>query len=68
MNKFEQGKIYKIINDVDDMVYIGSTIQLLRQRFSSHIYETKKQNSKLLNHIKLLGKDHFKIVLLHNYP
>ena len=45
MNKFEQGKIYKIINDVDDMVYIGSTIQLLRQRFSSRIYKTKKENS-----------------------
>ena len=43
MNKFEQGKIYKIINDVDDMVYIGSTIQLLRQRFSLHIYKTKKK-------------------------
>ena len=68
MNKYEQGKIYKIINDVDDMVYVGSTIQLLRQRFSSHIYKTKKENSKLLNHIKLLGKDNFQIVLLHNYP
>ena len=34
-NEYENGNIYKIINDIDDMVYSGSTTQNTCQRFSS---------------------------------
>lgn len=35
------GKIYIIRNNVNDKVYIGQTIQLLRKRFAEH-----KRNSR----------------------
>ena len=36
MNEYNNGKIYKIINNIDDIVYIGSTTQTLKRRYSSH--------------------------------
>ena len=30
-------KVYKIVNNIDDRIYIGSTKNLLRKRFSGHI-------------------------------
>lgn len=46
------GIIY-LIEDINDLRYVGSTIQLLSKRMSSHIYKTKmginKTSSKKLN-------------------
>ena len=36
MCDYENGKIYKIVNDVDDDIYIGSTTQPLCKRFGDH--------------------------------
>jgi hypothetical protein len=36
LNKFQEGKIYKIICDDFDKIYIGSTVQKLSQRLASH--------------------------------
>lgn len=30
------GKIYKIVNDINDKVYVGQTIRTLAQRFQKH--------------------------------
>ena len=35
MNKFENAKIYKIVDNVSDMVYIGSTCKTLQQRLKN---------------------------------
>ena len=35
-NRYNNGKIYQIINNIDDMVYIGSTCLPLRKRFYNH--------------------------------
>ena len=42
MNKYQKSKIYKIIADDTDKMYIGSTIQELYSRFSKH--KEKKDN------------------------
>ena len=36
MEKYNQGKIYKIVNTVDDKIYIGSSIQKLHNRMNNH--------------------------------
>ena len=42
------GKIYKIINNRDNLIYVGSTITSLRKRFNSH-----KHTSKTHGHMKV---------------
>ena len=51
MNKYNEGKIYKIINpELPNLIYIGSTIESLKTRFSKHKWNSKKVNnsSKIL--------------------
>ena len=37
INKYQNAKIYKIINDdLPNLIYYGSTIQTLKRRFSEH--------------------------------
>ena len=35
-NRYQNGKIYQITNNIDDMVYIGSTCLPLRKRWYNH--------------------------------
>ena len=69
MNKYEQGKIYKLVNSVNDMIYIGSTTEPLHKRWVSHLTEYKRRpNNKLYTKIREIGIEHFKIILLSIYP
>jgi hypothetical protein len=70
-NKFSKSKIYKIVNDVDDCIYIGSTILPLGVRFSKHKNKFKK-NTETQTKAKLLfenyGLKNCHIELIENYP
>jgi hypothetical protein len=69
MEKYQHAKIYKIINDIDKLIYVGSTIETLNRRFSEHKYEAKRSpERKLYKHFAKLGIDHFEIKLIKNYP
>ena len=46
MINYQNGKIYKIINETNDIVYIGSTVNSLSRRYSSHKY--KSPNNKII--------------------
>jgi hypothetical protein len=61
------GKIYKLVNDVNDEVYIGSTKQPLYKRLDGHKHQSKKGKSKISTHIRDIGAGHFKIVLIQEY-
>ena len=69
MVNYQDGKIYKIINDVDDSLYVGSTTKMLCQRLASHrsSINTKKAG-KIHIHMKNLGVEHFTIILLESFP
>jgi predicted GIY-YIG superfamily endonuclease len=58
MPDYSQGKIYKIIDDCEGDIYIGSTTQTLRNRFKSHHifsdYGKERENCR--------------IVLIEDYP
>jgi hypothetical protein len=60
--------IYKVINDVDDKVYIGSTTCGLSKRIGDHRYKVRLGNqSKFYNHMREIGVEHFKILCIKQY-
>ena len=71
MSDFQKGKIYKITNDYNDEIYIGSTCDTLVKRFSAHKKACNNDKSKhrpLYNLINEIGFDRFRIELIENYP
>jgi len=65
MVNYKNGKIYKIVNDVNDKFYIGSTAQkYLSSRMATH----RQKHSKCMS--KNLGVDlkECSIILIENYP
>lgn len=63
---YKNGKIYKVVNDLNDNEYIGSTTQTLSRRFSSH--KVQKRDSKFYKAMQTIGTDHFKILLIEHFP
>ena len=64
---YSKGKIYKIWNDVDDRIYIGSTCQTLAQRMGEHrrmINCKSKMNCKIYQVMREIGVERFKIELI----
>lgn len=64
---YKNGKVYKIVNSVDDSIYIGSTCQPLAKRFYEHKKALKTFKYPLYNHMELIGLDLFDIVLVEEY-
>ena len=62
----KNGKIYKITNKINGLIYIGCTINSLEQRFSEHLYRCFKTDykSRLYNSIKKYGQENFSIDLI----
>lgn len=66
-NKYEKGKIYKIINnEMNGLVYYGSTTQPLNIRMSKH-KSAAKYNSKCSS-ISLFEYGTPEIILIENFP
>lgn len=62
----DKGKIYKIVNKINNKVYIGCTINSLEKRYYEHIYRCFKTDykSKLYNSMKKYGEENFYIELI----
>ena len=69
-NTYLKGKIYKIINEIDDEIYVGSTCNPLSKRMYDHKgnINRKKETIKLYKHMDKLDFDNFEIILVENYP
>lgn len=68
---YQRGKIYIIVNDVNDIIYVGSTaVPRLCTRMVQHRSCSKKpdQMSNFYTAMRTLGTDHFRIVLDHVFP
>ena len=56
---------YKIVNVLDDKIYVGSTRQKLSSRLSGHRVQMKKgNNTKIYQHMREIGIDKFSIIEL----
>ena len=68
MPNYNNSKIYKIINTVNDDLYVGSTVQKLSMRFAEHRRSIRRYpNIKLYKEMAELGIEHFKIILLEPF-
>ena len=69
MNKYEQGKIYKIVNDFNTDIYVGSTcVTLVRRMYKHRDHMTERPQYPLYVLMNAYGKKHFRIELIENFP
>lgn len=60
-------KIYKIINDINDKVYVGKTMNSIEKRFSKHCADStrrEEENRPLYRAMNKYGVEHFSIHLI----
>ena len=68
INKYQNGKIYKIWNDVNDEIYVGSTHDTLSRRMTKHRATVKTNTSRrLYQTMNEIGIEHFRIELVENF-
>lgn len=68
-NKYLKGKIYRLVNSVDDEFYIGSTCNPLHKRLYVHKYKAKSTtNRNVYKHLNEIGWDNVSIVLIEEHP
>jgi len=68
-NKLDNAKIYKIVDNTSDNIYIGSTCKTLKTRLSEHKSDYKRFLKGLYNNIKsfdILKNNDYKIELLED--
>lgn len=69
MVNYALGKIYKVVNDVNNIVYIGSTAQkMLSFRMRDHRMNSTLRDSRFYTAMKEIGANHFSIVLICSHP
>lgn len=68
-NRYSKGKIYRLVNSVNDEFYVGSTCMPLAKRLYSHKQAAKREpNIRVYNHLNQIGWDNVSIVLIEEYP
>jgi predicted GIY-YIG superfamily endonuclease len=65
--KYDNGKIYKLIDNTNGNIYIGSTIQSLANRKSKHKQDTIKRINKCQSK-SIINNGDYDIILIENYP
>lgn len=65
LKRYKFGRIYKVVNDIDDTVFISSTVQALSSRMSGHRVTAKRGGlAPVHQYMRKIGIKHFKIVLI----
>jgi hypothetical protein len=68
MVNYNNSKIYKIIDNTNDNIYIGSTVKTLAQRLGQYRQDYKKylngKNTKYTSLFDILKNDNYDIILL----
>ena len=65
-NKHINSKIYKIVCNITNEVYFGSTYQTLSKRLASHVRDSRKE--KCVTSKQIIERGDYKIELVENYP
>lgn len=60
------GYIYKIYNDINDLVYVGQTCRTIQERWDQHLHASQKlkNTNKLYTAMRELGSENFHIIQL----
>mgnify|MGYP003650882274 CR=1 FL=1 len=67
MNKYQNGKIYKIVCNITNDVYIGSTVRTLEKRLISHKSSCRNDKRKCSSHT-IIERGDYKIELIELHP
>jgi hypothetical protein len=69
MPDYSKGKIYKILNAINDEIYVGSTVETLSVRMAKHRHDIKRRTHlPLYKSMDELSVEHFYIELIENFP
>ena len=69
MPNYQEGKIYKVFNNINNDFYIGSTTQKLSYRMKDHRADCKRRaHLPLYKAMIEYGTEHFYIELVEKYP
>ena len=65
MNRYHNGQIYKLVNTVDDRIYVGSTAMPLSKRLSGHKRDARhKPERRVYKELNTVGWSNVRIVLI----
>jgi len=68
-NKYECGKIYRLVDQFNNTVYIGSTTLTLNLRMNAHRCDMKNEISSTCKELKeKIGIENITIELIEEYP
>jgi len=72
MNKYQNGLIYKIVDNLSDMVYYGSTYLTLPQRIiyhkSSYSRFLENEKNERCSSFNIIMSDDYQVILVEKYP
>jgi len=73
MNKYQNGKIYKLTDNTNGNIYIGSTTQTLNRRLQKHrasynCYLNPNVKQGYMASFDIIKNDDYKIQLICDYP
>ena len=66
ISRYSRGKVYKIVNTVDDKIYVGSTCLSLTKRLSNHKATAKTKPLPAHIHLNELGWENIRIILVES--
>ncbi len=65
MNRYNNGQIYKLVNTVDDRIYVGSTAMPLSKRLSNHKKASRELTERrVYKELNVIGWSNVRIVLI----
>jgi hypothetical protein len=68
MNRYHNGKIYKLINTVDDRIYIGSSASELSKRLYEHkTMSRRKIEQKVYKELNTIGWENVRIIQIEAF-
>lgn len=68
-HRYKNGKIYRLVNNVDDEFYVGSTCTSLAKRLYRHKQASiLEPNRPVYKHLVNIGWENVKIVLIQEHP
>jgi hypothetical protein len=70
MADFSKGYIYELVNDMNNDVYVGSSLQSESVRFSNHVAKSRDLTwtSLLYRTMRAIGAEHFSLIVLERFP
>ena len=69
MVNYKNGKIYKIVCNITNKIYIGSTCETLSSRLAKHRYDAKNREVKnCCSSYEILKNNDYEIILIEKFP